>query len=42
MVLHKKQKHIKELNIAIYGAKIDHVESFNLDTWMKTYLGTIM
>ena len=29
MVFHRKQKHIKELNIAINGAKIDRVESFN-------------
>ena len=29
MVFHRKQKHIKELNIAINGAKIDCVESFN-------------
>ena len=29
MVFHSKQKHIKELNIAINGAKIDRVESFN-------------
>ena len=27
MVFHRKQKHIKELNIAINGAKIDRVES---------------
>ena len=30
MVFHGKQKHIKELNIVINGAKIDRVESFNL------------
>ena len=29
MVFHRKQKHIQELNIAINGAKIDRVESFN-------------
>ena len=29
MVFHRKQKHIKEWNIAINGAKIDRVESFN-------------
>ena len=29
MVFHRKQKHIKELNIVINGAKIDRVESFN-------------
>ena len=29
MVIHRKQKHIKELNIEINGAKIDCVESFN-------------
>ena len=29
MVFHKKQKHIKELNIVINGTKIDRVESFN-------------
>ena len=29
MVFHRKQKHIKELNIAINGAKTDRVESFN-------------
>ena len=29
MVLHRKQKHIKELNIVINGRKIDRVESFN-------------
>ena len=29
MVFHRKQKHIKELNIVINGRKIDRVESFN-------------
>ena len=29
MVFHRKQKHIKELNIFINGTKIDRVESFN-------------
>ena len=29
MVFHRKQKHIKELNIVINGTKIDRVESFN-------------
>ena len=29
MVFHRKQKHIKELNIVINGTKIDQVESFN-------------
>ena len=29
MVFHRKQKHVQELNIAINGAKIDRVESFN-------------
>ena len=29
MVFYRKQKHIKELNIAINGAKTDRVESFN-------------
>ena len=29
MVFHRKQKHIKKLNIAINGAKIDRVKSFN-------------
>ena len=28
MVFHRKQMHIKELNIAINGAKIKHVEFF--------------
>ena len=29
MFFHRKQKHIKELNIVINGTKIDRVESFN-------------
>ena len=29
MVFHRKQKHIKELNIVINGTKIDRVESFD-------------
>ena len=29
MVVHRKQKHIKELSIVINGTKIDRVESFN-------------
>ena len=29
MVFHRKQKHIKELNIVINSTKIDRVESFN-------------
>ena len=29
MEFHRKQKHIQELNIAINGATIDRVESFN-------------
>ena len=29
LVFHRKQKHIKELNIVINGTKIDRVESFN-------------
>ena len=29
VVFPRKQKHIKELNIAINGTKIDRVESFN-------------
>ena len=29
MIFHRKQKHIKELNIVINGTKIDRVESFN-------------
>ena len=29
MVFYRKQKHIKEFNFAINGAKIDRVESFN-------------
>ena len=29
MVFHRKQKHIKELNIAINGTKTDRVESIN-------------
>ena len=29
MVFHRKQKHIKELNIVINGTTIDRVESFN-------------
>ena len=29
MVFYRKQKHLKKLNIAINGAKIDRVESFN-------------
>ena len=44
MVFHRKQKHIQELNIAINGAKIDRVESFNFlgNILMKSYLGAIM
>ena len=29
MVFHRKQKHIKELNIVINGTKLDRVKSFN-------------
>ena len=29
MVFSRKQKHFKELNIAISGAKLERVESFN-------------
>ena len=29
MFFHRKQRHIKELNIVIHGTKIDRVESLN-------------
>ena len=29
MVFHRKQKHIKEINIVIDGTQIDRIESFN-------------